>query len=51
MDRNLPHWVFGASVVFMILTVLLALVTDKGPQSNREGSDAALMQRSTRAWW
>ena len=32
MDQNLPHWVFGASVVFMILTVLLALVTDRGPQ-------------------
>src|SRR6266446_5258267 len=26
MDRNWPQWVFGASVVFMILTVLLALV-------------------------
>jgi MFS family permease len=34
MDQHMPHWVFGASVVFMLLTVLLALVTDrkaKGP--------------------
>src|SRR6185369_13971127 len=28
MDQNLPHWVFGASVAFM---VLLALVTDRKP--------------------
>jgi len=25
----MPHWVFGASVGFMVLTVLLALVTDR----------------------
>jgi MFS family permease len=31
MDQNLPHWVFGASVVFMVLTVLLALLTERGP--------------------
>jgi len=43
MDRNLPHWVFGASVVFMILTVLLALVTDRAPQVSRERPDARLM--------
>ena len=35
MDQNMPHWVFGASVVFMILTVLLALVTDRKPQNPR----------------
>jgi MFS family permease len=29
MDQNRPHWVFGASVVFMVMTVLLALVTDR----------------------
>src|SRR5438045_3762859 len=28
MDQNAPHWVFGASVVFMVLTVVLALVTE-----------------------
>ena len=31
MDQNMPHWVFGASVGFMVLTVLLALVTDRKP--------------------
>ena len=33
MDQNMPHWVFGASVVFMTLTVLLALVTDRKPKA------------------
>jgi len=32
MDQNMPHWVFGASVAFMVLTVVLALVTDRKPQ-------------------
>jgi MFS family permease len=32
MDQSLPHWVFGASVAFMVLTVLLALVTDRKPE-------------------
>src|SRR6266850_1962166 len=40
MDRNWPQWVFGASVVFMILTVLLALVTDRRPQASSESPDA-----------
>src|SRR6266404_3359216 len=44
MDQNLPHWVFGASVVFMVLTVLLALVTDRGPQASSDEPDARLMQ-------
>jgi MFS family permease len=44
MDQNAPHWVFGASVVFMILTVLLALVTDRKPQGSSEAPDARLMQ-------
>ena len=34
MDQNSPRWVFGASVVFMGLTVLLALVTEREPQKN-----------------
>ncbi|MDI4239214.1 MFS transporter [Bradyrhizobium sp. Arg237L] len=34
MDHNLPHWVFGASAAFMVLTVLLALVTDRKPQGS-----------------
>jgi MFS family permease len=43
MDQNLPHWVFGASVVFMVLTVLLALVTDRKPQGASEVADSGLM--------
>jgi len=43
MDRNLPHWVFGASVAFMVLTVLLALVTDRKPQGAPDVSDSRLM--------
>ena len=31
MDQRMPHWVFGAPVVFMVLTVVLALVTDRKP--------------------
>jgi MFS family permease len=42
MDQNLPHWVFGASVVFMIMTVLLALVTDRKPQADPRRADARL---------
>lgn len=43
MDQNLPHWVFGASVVFMVLTVLLALATERGPQERSAASDARMM--------
>jgi MFS family permease len=43
MDQNWPQWVFGASVVFMILTVLLALVTDRSPRASSEAQDARLM--------
>lgn len=43
MDQNLPHWVFGASVVFMVLTVLLALVTDRDPQPSTEKADAHVL--------
>jgi MFS family permease len=32
MDQNSPRWVFGASVVFMASTVLLALVTERNPE-------------------
>jgi MFS family permease len=34
MDQNLPRWVFGVSALFMIVTVVLSLVTDRGPQAN-----------------
>ena len=43
MDQNWPQWVFGASVVFMILTVLLALVTDRRPLPGSEAPDARPM--------
>jgi MFS family permease len=43
MDQNMPHWVFGASAIFMILTVLLALFTDRGPLKRSAGADARLM--------
>jgi MFS family permease len=43
MDQNMPHWVFGASVVFMIFTVVLGLVTDRRPQESPAESGASLM--------
>ena len=36
MDQNLPHWVFGASAVFMILTVLLSVVTERSHDNSSE---------------
>jgi MFS family permease len=33
MDQNAPHWVFGASVVFMVATVFLSLLTERRPRS------------------
>jgi MFS family permease len=33
MDQNMPHWVFGAAAVFMLFTVVLALVTDRPAKS------------------
>jgi MFS family permease len=44
MDQNSPQWVFGASVVFMMLTVLLALVTDRGPEVGSGAPEPRLMQ-------
>jgi MFS family permease len=44
MDQNAPQWVFGASVVFMVLTVLLALVTDRNPQTTSQTPGARLLQ-------
>jgi MFS family permease len=45
MDQNVPHWVFGASAVFMVLTVLLALITDRGPQQSPKGIDEGIDAR------
>jgi MFS family permease len=46
MDRNAPGWVFGASAIFMIVTVLLALFTDReartGQKSSGDKADASL---------
>jgi MFS family permease len=44
MDQNSPHWVFGASAMFMVLTVLLAFVTDRSPQETPEEPEARVMQ-------
>ena len=43
MDQNRPHWVFGASVVFMVMTVLLALATERTPQGKQKASDPRIM--------
>jgi MFS family permease len=43
MDQNLPHWVFGTSVIFMVLTVLLSLTTDRSPQTSPGTPDVGLM--------
>jgi MFS family permease len=44
MDQNLPHWVFGISAAFMVLTVLLALGTERRSQDNATVSGAGLMR-------
>jgi MFS family permease len=44
MDQNMPHWVFGASAIFMTLTVLLTLFTDRGPRASPAGANVRLMQ-------
>src|SRR6478609_5684867 len=43
MDQSAPRWVFGASVVFMILTILLALITERSPQRSSEAPDARIL--------
>src|SRR5262249_36635178 len=40
MDQHLPHWAFGASVAFMLMTVLLALVTDRKAKGRTEPAAA-----------
>jgi MFS family permease len=44
MDQNMPHWVFGASAAFMILTVVLALFTDRKPQASGTAAARELAQ-------
>jgi MFS family permease len=43
MDHGLPHWVFGASAMFMALTVVLALITDDGSKASLEKSDGRVL--------
>jgi MFS family permease len=43
MDQGASHWVFGASAMFMALTVLLALVTDRNPRTNFEKTDGRVL--------
>ena len=43
MDQAMPHWVFGASVVFMLLTVVLALVTDRNPRTAAAASGGPVL--------
>ena len=33
MDQSLPRWVFGASVLFMVTTVIMALATERNPRA------------------
>jgi len=40
MDQNAPSWVFGVSALFMVLTVLLALFTERGARKSRDTPDA-----------
>lgn len=35
MDRGAPHWIFGSSVVFMLLTVAAALIGDRRSANRR----------------
>jgi MFS family permease len=41
MDRNLPHWVFGLSAVFMVLTVVLAPFTERKLDARLAQAEAA----------
>jgi MFS family permease len=43
MDQSLPHWVFGASAIFMILTVVLAFFGDRSPPEEDEEANLGLM--------
>ena len=41
MDQNAPRWVFGASAVFMVATVLLTFFTERQPQAGARGAENA----------
>jgi MFS family permease len=42
MDRGAPQWVFGASVIVMILTASVALLGDRGSARQRARRRAAV---------
>jgi len=42
MDRGAPRWVFGASVIFMVLTVVLALLGEHRPMRRRHRTAAPI---------
>jgi MFS family permease len=42
MDRGAPQWVFGASVIVMILTASVALVSERGSARRRALQRAAV---------
>ncbi len=42
MDQSLPRWVFGASAIFMALTVVLGFITDRKPQDSSAEAGAKL---------
>ena len=44
MDQNMPHWVFGASAAFMMLTVVLAPFTERGSRRGRTAANAEPVQ-------
>ena len=46
MDQNMPHWVFGASVVFMILTVVLGACHRPPPAGKPCGISGARLMHS-----
>ncbi|MGA7808456.1 MFS transporter [Bradyrhizobium sp.] len=41
MDQNFPHWVFGTSAAFMVLTVALAPFTERRQQSRAADPEPA----------
>jgi MFS family permease len=43
MDQSMPHWVFGASAIFMIFTVALAFFSDPNPPEEDEETNLGLM--------
>jgi MFS family permease len=50
MDRGAPQWVFGASVVFMVLTVGMALIGDRRSLVRRRAVMATPRRGRCRVW-